>query len=172
MNKDYLLLGMVTAMSLAANLPQEIIGMSGLDRRLLVIGLLIVLAIALVRYSKVAMVLSVVILAFGANLPQTLAAEVVYASHGVPGCVAIALDHPLDFFRQGFVHDFVRVQEKDPIALGFRECVALLKAVALPIGLEQHRGSHLFGKLPRAVGGPGVHNEDPIRPGDRFERSP
>lgn len=75
MNKDYLLLGIVTVMSLAANLPKEIIGISGLDRRLLVIGLLIVLAIALVRYSKVAMVLSVVILAFGANLPQTLATE-------------------------------------------------------------------------------------------------
>jgi hypothetical protein len=74
MNKDYLLLGMVTAMSLAANLPQEIIGMSGLGRRLLMIGLLIVLAIALVRYSKLAMVLSVVILAFGANLPQEFAA--------------------------------------------------------------------------------------------------
>ena len=75
MNKDYLLLGTVTVMSLAANLPQETIGISGLNRRLLVICLLIVLAIALVRYSKVAMVLSVVILAFGANLPQTLATE-------------------------------------------------------------------------------------------------
>jgi hypothetical protein len=72
MNKDYLLLAIVTVMSLAANLPQDIVGMSGLDSRLLVVGLMIVLALALVRYAKVAMVLSVVILAFGANLPEAL----------------------------------------------------------------------------------------------------
>jgi ankyrin repeat protein len=61
-------------MSLAANLPQKIIGLSGVDHRWLVFGLLLVVTIALVRYSRLVMVLSVVILALGANLPQGLAA--------------------------------------------------------------------------------------------------
>jgi len=74
MNKDYLLLGIVTTMSLAANLPQAMFGSSGVDHRLLVVGLLLVVTIALVRYSRLVMILSVVILSFGANLPQELAA--------------------------------------------------------------------------------------------------
>jgi ankyrin repeat protein len=73
MNKDYLLLAIVTIMSLAANLPKDLIGLAGIDRRLLVIGLLLVVTIALVRYSKLVMILSVAIMAFGANLPQELA---------------------------------------------------------------------------------------------------
>ena len=72
MYKDYLLLGIVTLMSVAANLPENVLGLSLLDRKLLVIGLLLVVSIALVRYSKVALVLAVVILAIGANLPQQL----------------------------------------------------------------------------------------------------
>ena len=73
MYKDYLLLGIVTLMSVAANLPEELIGLSGLDRKLLIFGLLFVVSIALVRYSKFAMVLAIVILAVGANLPNELA---------------------------------------------------------------------------------------------------
>jgi ankyrin repeat protein len=75
MKRDYLLLGIVTLMSLAANLPQELIGLTGIDRRMLVLGLVLVVAIALVRYSKLVMIFCVVILAFGANLPQELAAK-------------------------------------------------------------------------------------------------
>jgi len=74
MNRDYLLLGVVTTMSLAANLPRAVIGSSGIDQRLLVVGLLLVVTIALVRYSRLVLILSVVILAFGANLPRELAA--------------------------------------------------------------------------------------------------
>jgi hypothetical protein len=74
MNKDYLLLGIVTAMSLAANLPQQFTGLWVVDHRLLVVGLLLVVTISLVRYSRLVMVLSIVVLAFGANLPQELAA--------------------------------------------------------------------------------------------------
>lgn len=73
MNKDYLLLAVVSLMSLGANLPDQIIGLSGVDRKVLVIGLLLVVTIALVRYSKFALVLSIVILAVGANLPQEIA---------------------------------------------------------------------------------------------------
>jgi len=73
MNKDYLLLGIVSIMSIAANLPDKLITLNGLDRKLLVVGLLLVVTIALVRYSKFALVLAVGILAVGANLPEELA---------------------------------------------------------------------------------------------------
>lgn len=73
MNKDYLLLGIVTVMSLAANLPDNILSLNGLDRKLLVFGLLFVVCIALIRYSKFALVLAIAILAMGANLPTELA---------------------------------------------------------------------------------------------------
>jgi hypothetical protein len=73
MNKDYLLLAVVSLMSLGANLPDQFIDLSGVDRKIVVIGLLLVVTIALVRYSKFALVLAVAILAFGANLPQEIA---------------------------------------------------------------------------------------------------
>ena len=74
MNKDYVLLAIVSFMSIGANLPETLVGLSGVDRKLLVIGLLLVVTIALVRYSKFALVLAVAILALGANLPQEIAA--------------------------------------------------------------------------------------------------
>ena len=73
MNKDYVLLATVTIMSVGANLPDALVGLSGLDRKLLVAGLLLVVTIALVRYSKFALVLAVAILAIGANLPNEIA---------------------------------------------------------------------------------------------------
>jgi hypothetical protein len=75
MNKDYLLLAVVTVMSVGANLPGKLIGFNGVDRKILLIGLLLVVTIALVRYSKLALVLAVVILAVGANLPQEIASS-------------------------------------------------------------------------------------------------
>ena len=74
MNKDYLLLAIVSIMSIGANLPETLLGLSRVDRKLLVAGLLLVVTIALVRYSKFALVLAVAILALGANLPQEIAA--------------------------------------------------------------------------------------------------
>ena len=73
MNKDYLLLGIVTLMSVGANLPHQFVGLSGVDRKLLLIGLLVVVSIALIRYSKFTLVLAVAILAIGANLPHEIA---------------------------------------------------------------------------------------------------
>lgn len=73
MNKDYVLLAFVTFMSVGANLPDKLIGLSGFDRKLLVAGLLLVVTIALVRYSKFALILAVAILAVGANLPHEIA---------------------------------------------------------------------------------------------------
>jgi hypothetical protein len=60
-------------MSIGANLPDKLFALNGLDRKLLVAGLLIVVTIALVRYSKFALVLAVGILAVGANIPEELA---------------------------------------------------------------------------------------------------
>jgi hypothetical protein len=73
MKKDYLLLGIVSIMSIGANLPDKLISLNGVDRKMLVIGLLLVVTIALVRYSKFALVLAVGILAVGANLPEDIA---------------------------------------------------------------------------------------------------
>jgi len=73
MNKDYVLLAIVSFMSIGANLPDTLVGLSGVDRKLLVAGLLLVVTIALVRYSKFVLVLAVAILALGANLPQEIA---------------------------------------------------------------------------------------------------
>ena len=73
MNKDYVLLAIVSFMSICANLPDTLVGLSGVDRKLLVAGLLLVVTIALVRYSKFVLVLAVAILALGANLPQEIA---------------------------------------------------------------------------------------------------
>lgn len=73
MNKDYVLLAIVSIMSIGANLPDTLAGLSVLDRKLLVAGLLLVVTIALVRYSKFVLVLAVAILAVGANLPQQIA---------------------------------------------------------------------------------------------------
>lgn len=59
-------------MSVAANLPQELSILSGVDRKYLLAGLLIVVTIALVRYSRFVLVAAVFILAVGANLPQDI----------------------------------------------------------------------------------------------------
>jgi len=67
------LLLIVTFMSVAANLPREFSLLNGVDRKFLVAGLLIVVTIALVRYSKFALIAAIFILAIGANLPRDIA---------------------------------------------------------------------------------------------------
>jgi hypothetical protein len=71
--RDYALLLIVTIMSVAANLPGEFSLESVIDRKYLVAGLLLVVTIALVRYSRFVLVAAVSILAIGANLPQDIA---------------------------------------------------------------------------------------------------
>ncbi len=63
----------VTVMSVSANLPDDIMASSGIDRRYLLAGLLIMVTIALARYARLVLVLAVFILAVGANLPQEAA---------------------------------------------------------------------------------------------------
>jgi len=70
--KDYLLLLIVTFMTVAIILPAASV-MSGIDRNYLLVGLLIVVAIALAHYSRFALVSVVVIATIGANLPPEIA---------------------------------------------------------------------------------------------------
>lgn len=77
----------VTIMSVSANLPDAIVASSGIDRKYLLAGLLVVVTIALVRYAKLVLVLAVIILAVGANLPQ----EVALALNVEPRLLMIAL---------------------------------------------------------------------------------
>ena len=65
----------VALMSFGANLSRELAESWGIDRRILLGGLVALVAIALVRYLKFTLVLVVAILAIGANLPAGIAAE-------------------------------------------------------------------------------------------------
>ena len=60
-------------MSVAANLPHDFSLLSGINRNFLLVGLTLVVAIALVRYTKFVLVAVVSILAVGANLPHDIA---------------------------------------------------------------------------------------------------
>ncbi len=60
-------------MSVAANLPHDFSLLSGINRNFLLVGLMFVLAIALVRYTRFVLVATVFILTVGANLPHDIA---------------------------------------------------------------------------------------------------
>jgi hypothetical protein len=70
--KDFLLLAIVTFMTVAFILPEDSI-VRGLDRSYILTGLLVIVIIALSHYSKLVVVASVLIVAIGANLPQDIA---------------------------------------------------------------------------------------------------
>lgn len=72
--KEWGLVGAVVIMSTAANLPDVILPW-GIDKKYLLIGLIALVAVSLVRYLQFALVLTVVILAIGANLPVELSKE-------------------------------------------------------------------------------------------------
>jgi len=74
--KDITLVGLVTLMSIGANLPESFIAIIGLNQTYLLIGLVAVVAVSLVRYLKFTLVLVIAILAVGANMPQELAREI------------------------------------------------------------------------------------------------
>jgi len=60
-------------MSIAANLPHNFALLSMIDRNYLLVGLMIVVATALIRYARFVLVAAVFILAVGANLPGDIA---------------------------------------------------------------------------------------------------
>lgn len=73
--KDALILGLVTLMSIGANLPDAFARRFGLSKQYLLIGLIAMVAVSLVRYLKFTLILAIAILAVGANLPADIAAQ-------------------------------------------------------------------------------------------------
>ncbi len=73
--RDWILVGLVALLAIAANLPPELQETLSIDRRILLAGLLGVVGVALVRYLKFTLILVIVILAIGANLPEEIAKE-------------------------------------------------------------------------------------------------
>ena len=76
LTKDFALVGMVTLMSIGANLPESFMAKLGINQTYLLVGLVAVVAVSLVRYLKFTLVLVIAIMAVGANLPQDLAKEI------------------------------------------------------------------------------------------------
>ncbi|MBS1270075.1 MAG: hypothetical protein MAG794_01028 [Gammaproteobacteria bacterium] len=70
---EWLLLVVAVALSAAAGLPESVIAGWGIDQGFVVGMLIILILIGLVRYGTLALVLTVVVLAFGANLPAGVA---------------------------------------------------------------------------------------------------
>jgi hypothetical protein len=74
--KDIALVGLVTLMSIGANLPESFMAVIGINQTYLLVGLVAVVAVSLVRYLKFTLVLVIAILAVGANMPNELAKEI------------------------------------------------------------------------------------------------
>jgi Ankyrin repeats (3 copies) len=73
--RDWGLVLIVALMSVGANLPEHFARSWGIDRRVLIGGLVTLVGISLVRYLKFTLVLVVAILTVGANLPADIATE-------------------------------------------------------------------------------------------------
>ena len=73
--RDWGLVFIVALMSVGANLPEEFAQSWGIDRKVLIGGLVTLVGVSLVRYLKFTLVLVVAILTVGANLPADIAAE-------------------------------------------------------------------------------------------------
>jgi len=76
LTQDVLLIGLVSLMSIGANLPESFMANVGINQTYLLIGLVAVVAVSLVRYLKFTLVLVIAILAVGANLPNDLAQQI------------------------------------------------------------------------------------------------
>ncbi len=76
LTRDIVLIGVVTLMSIGANLPESYMAQVGINKTYLLIGLVAVVAASLVRYLKFTLVLMIAIMAIGANLPNDLAKEI------------------------------------------------------------------------------------------------
>lgn len=71
--RDIWLVLLVVLISIAANLPDDWIGPLAVDKKYLLIGLTIVVAVSLIRYVRLGLVLVTATLVIGANLPRDLA---------------------------------------------------------------------------------------------------
>lgn len=72
-SRDRWLLGLVVLMSVIANLPESVSQHIAIDKKWLLIGLLIIVAVSLVRYVRTGLILVTAVLVLGANLPAELA---------------------------------------------------------------------------------------------------
>lgn len=76
LTKDVVLIGLVSLMSIGANLPESFTASFGINQTYLLVGLVALIAVSLVRYLKFTLVLMIAIMAVGANLPSGLAQEI------------------------------------------------------------------------------------------------
>ncbi len=72
-SRDRWLLGLVVIMSVVANLPESMTQQFAFDRKWLLFGLTVIVAVSLVRYVRTGLILVTAALVFGANLPTELA---------------------------------------------------------------------------------------------------
>jgi Ankyrin repeats (many copies) len=72
---DTVIITVVTLMAIGANLPARYSDFLSINKELLLMGLGLFIAFALVRYLKFALVLAVAILSLGANLPNEIALQ-------------------------------------------------------------------------------------------------
>lgn len=73
--QDVFVVSVVTIMAIGANLPERYSDFLMINKELLLMGLGVFIAIALVKYLKFALVLAVAIMSLGANLPQEIAVQ-------------------------------------------------------------------------------------------------
>jgi hypothetical protein len=72
-SRDRWLLGLVVLMSVAANLPENMTQYFAIDKKWLLVGLLVIVAVSLVRYLRTGLIMVTAVLVLGANLPAELA---------------------------------------------------------------------------------------------------
>lgn len=74
-SRDWILVSIIALMALGVNLPNTYIDYLNIDQRYFLAGLIGVVGVALVRYLKLSLLLAVVFLAIGANVPANIAQE-------------------------------------------------------------------------------------------------
>lgn len=74
-SRDWILVVLVALLTIGANMPADWVDIVSIDRRFFILGLVAVVAVALVRYLKFAFLLVVIFLAIGANLPTEIAKQ-------------------------------------------------------------------------------------------------
>lgn len=72
---DWMILLLVTLISVGANLPDDLAVSWGINRNYLLMGLVAVIAVALLQYLRFSLFLVVVVMTLGANLPGEMAVK-------------------------------------------------------------------------------------------------
>lgn len=72
---EWVIVGLVILISAGANLPESLAASWGINRNYLLLGLVVVVAVALLQYLRFSLFLVIVVMAIGANLPGDVAAR-------------------------------------------------------------------------------------------------